>query len=494
MSAAAGSMAPGLQGRGVAGLASALVAGVAMATVVPMLLGEPPTPVHLLVGLLAALCLWPVAHAATTGGDLFEPLPAVGGAMFVYFPLRSLYLLHVDHPVEHVPRYLGTDFAEVFPPALLLVAVAWSAAMLGYVLPVGRLLARVAPVATALKQDVPLSRIRLLFLLGLAGKAVSAATGTHLAFASGAVNHETQAWLELLTSFGTMALFLLGLEHFGGRLTRRDSLLFAGAVLIDLFWGLATGGKLRVLTAVMMVLLAHHYARRRVRLRELAAVALAFAFVVVPLVQQFRSVFADRLGADGFAVGSSAAVLVDAASAAGETENFAATALETTIDRFHGIDSVALAMKMTPQYLPHGDTRLYLLFPVMAIVPRIAWKTKPVNIDVPNWESEYWGQSVASDSSVARTLFGALYIGFGSVGTVLWCFGLGVLWRVLNAYVRRSWGMSSALLHVTLLVGILRIENDLPLIYAGLVRNLVLMLALLTLLTRARSGRRPGQG
>ncbi|MFM2152398.1 MAG: hypothetical protein RL199_833 [Pseudomonadota bacterium] len=475
-----------------AGLGGATVAGAVMGAGVPLLLGDVPTTNHWLVALLTTLCLWPLSHASATKGDLFDPLPAVGGVMFVYFPLRALYLLHCEHPLSHVPRYLGVDFDEVLPPALLLVAAAWVAAMAGYLVPTGRLVARLMPLAPALKLDVPQGRIRLLFLLGLFGKVISAASGTHLAFTSQGVNRETQAWVELLTSCGTMSLFLMGTEYFRGRLSQRDALFFFAAVLVDVFWALATGGKLRLLMAVMMVLLARHYSRTPVRLVHLAALAASFAFIVVPVVQQFRNVFGERLGAGGFEVGSSATAIVDAASEAGQADDFAAGALTSTIDRFHGIDSVALAMKMTPALLPHGDTRLYLLFPVMALVPRIAWKTKPVNIDVPNWETDYWGQSAEEETSVARSLFGALYIAFGAAWTVVWSFGLGLVWRTTREYVRRSWGMCSAMLYVVQLAAMLRIENDLPLIYAAYVRNFLVIVALFTLLTRGAAA--PGAG
>ncbi|MFM2153731.1 MAG: hypothetical protein RL199_2166, partial [Pseudomonadota bacterium] len=215
--------------------------------------------------------------------------------------------------------------------------------------------------------------------------------------------------------------------------------------------------------------------------------------VVVPVVQQFRNVFGERLGAGGFEVGSSATAIVDAASEAGRADDFAAGALTSTIDRFHGIDSVALAMKLTPSLLPHGETKLYLLFPVMALVPRIAWKSKPVNIDVPGWETDYWGQSAEAGTSVARTVFGALYIAFGSVWTVVWAFGLGVVWRTTREYVRRSWGMSSAMLYVVQLAAMLRIENDLPLIYAAYVRNFLLVIVLFTLLTRGTAAGSTGE-
>jgi hypothetical protein len=213
---------------------------------------------------------------------------------------------------------------------------------------------------------------------------------------------------------------------------------------------------------------------------------------VVPVVQQFRNVFGERLGTGGFEVGSSAAAIVDAASVAGRADDFAAGALTSTIDRFHGIDSVALAMKLTPALLPHGETRLYLLFPVMALVPRVAWKGKPVNIDVPQWEGAYWGQSAEAGTSVARTLFGALYIAFGSFGTVAWSFGLGVVWRATREWVQRSWGAGAATLYVVQLAAMLRIENDLPLIYAAYVRNFLLLIALFTLLTRRRTTRAGG--
>jgi hypothetical protein len=434
-----------------------------------------------LLAIFAGLCLLPLANAVIDrDGDLLSPISFIGAVTLMLFVVRAAFLRYGNVRPEDVPTNLVGDYQRFLASAIELSLVAWMAALVGYYLPIGKVLAGVMPPITMLKDEPVPWRILVVWGVGILFKALQVLRGTSLAFQSKeGVDNATSSYIDYLSTFSDAAVCLYAIQYFRGRLARQYVVfLWCVAVPFELLYGLVTGGKLRVLMPIIAVLLAYNYCRRRVRFAHLLAVAAVTVFVVFPVVVQYRALYVDRVGYGDLDMAVGAQVVSDAAVNLNEQDDFVTEALRAATNRLHGTDSIMLAVKMTPEFLPWADPTLFGLWPVMALVPRLLWRDKPVMVLIPNWEVDYWGLERGAPSSMARTHLGGLYLTFGWWGAVLGMGLVGLFWRFLHQAVALNWGPCAILLQYKILNLVIRIENDIPQIYAQLMQVLIVFFIL----------------
>ena len=446
----------------------------------PWATGDSFSYVHFLVGLLAFLCILPTTIAIRSeDGDLLSPLPILGGVMFLYFPYRSLYLLSIEDVYAHLPPNIDPNFLPHMIDALELTTMCWIVVLAVYYSPLGTLLGDLMPRPKLFFNEVSLGRVHLVFAISVAAKAYQVYQGQHLAFRmADNINYDVIAFIDLMSSWGAVAVFLYAALYYRGRLSGPAIIYFFGGVVpATMIYGVLTGSKERVVAAPLMILFARHYFKKRIGVREALYMLAIYTLFVAPIVTQIRDYHDfEKLGSSS---GLSIMTIVRAAEDVNRSDDYAATSYDRAVDRFHGIDSVMIATQMTPRFLPYRDAELYLLFPVMAVVPRFMWKQKPKMTLIPEWETVYWGQNASNKSSVARSHVGALYLCFGTLGAVLGMGLLALFWRLTYQFFCRSAGLAGTMFYVNNLNLLLHLENDVPILYAGMIKVSLVLIGLL---------------
>lgn len=468
---------------GFAGLALVVLIGTFFGAGIPSLQDRAPELTDILLGLLATLTLLPGALALLREtGDILEPLSVTGGLFFLYFALRATFLLYGSPDLGDLSPRLGYSFHEFVVPALEFTIACWVAAMVGYYLPFGRLAARQLPAARRLEGDINQRNTLLLFGIGALFRMIQVARGTHLAFAKNVdADPSTQSYVDLGSSLDLVALFLLSAQYFRGKLDLRTrTLLFAVVLPETLLFGFISGSKWLMLQPLITMLAASHYLRSKLGLRHGVVLVALLVFVAIPLGQAMRSSYGETNDSvTDFSFHGTTASAEMAASrvrdtVADDSSAFVESALRSTTSRMHGLDSVMVALKMTPDFIPWVDPAPYYLAPLMAVAPRILWKNKPIADAVPRWATDYWGARPSETSSIATTHIGALYLAFGWFGSAVAMLLLGMLWRIIYEYPLRFRGPISWCLYYFQLLSVIRIENDIPTVYVGLTKVLAL--------------------
>jgi hypothetical protein len=456
---------------------SALVAMVATAAI-PILKGRPLEESDFLVGVLALTTVYPVLRAAWyRDGDIFEPLPLISGMMFLYYVVRALFLR--DGPVtsEDLAPNLRGDYSRFITPALELVVACWLSALAAYHLPIASFVARVVPPLPILQRGIHSRRLVVMLLVGLGVKVALLATHYGLGLRNGGTHDESTAGFKAHgTGLILTVLVIYAARSFTAARRPLNDLTLWGVIFpLCLFFGLLSAGKQAFIMPVVLVAIAYHYFRKRLGIRHIATILAVLVFVVVPLVVAYRQLDLDR----ETTVAESAQRAAQAADGFDEREDFWEGALIAGTDRFHGLDSAMLALKMTPDFVPWADGTLYGIFPALVVIPRIAWPEKPKMIALPNWGTDYWGVAYDYGSSFANTTIAALYCAFdfwgAALGFALHLIGL----RTLYLWLRKTWSPLAVALYAGLIPLVLRIENDIPLLWGNMIQGSVVTLAVL---------------
>lgn len=399
--------------------------------------------------------------------------------MFLYFPYRAAFLLSTDAVYLHLPPNMDPNFLPHMVEALELTTMCWIVVLAVYYSPAGSLLVELMPKPRIFFNDISVGRVHAIFALSVAAKIYQVYKGQHLAFRlADDIDYDVVAFIDLLSSWSIVGTFLYAALYYQGRLSvATKAYFFGGALPAMIAYGILTGSKERVFVAPLTVLFARHYFKQKVGIREVAYMLVVYTMIVSPIVTQIREYHdQEQLNASsGLDVGT----IVRAADDARQSDDFASNSYTRAVDRFHGVDSVMIATQMTPRFIPYRDPELYLIFPVMAVIPRFMWKQKPKLILIPEWEVRYWGQHASNKSSVARSHIGALYLCFGSFGAVLGMGILALFWRALYQFFRKSAGMAGTLFYVHNLNAILHLENDIPSLYTGVVKLSLVLVALI---------------
>lgn len=93
---------------------------------------------------------------------------------------------------------------------------------------------------------------------------------------------------------------------------------------------------------------------------------------------------------------------------------------------------LAAALEHTPAREPYAAGGSIVESTFMALIPRVFWPDKPLNLGGTAFVSRYTGIKFGTDVSVGVNYVFELYVNFGPVGTIIGLFLLGVLMGMLE--------------------------------------------------------------
>jgi hypothetical protein len=194
---------------------------------------------------------------------------------------------------------------------------------------------------------------------------------------------------------------------------------------LSLVIGFLSGSKGAFLTPFLMILIALHYLKRRVRIRSILAFS-AFVVLVFPIFNAYRQVNDVTQLAETLQSGTPL-----------DMESL----VQVGMSRFYGVDAVTYAIRDTPGVMDFqlGRTVWPLTY---ALVPRQLWPDKPTVSFGKIFAETYFGRFFhGTGIAAAPTVVGEAYIDFhlpGMLLAALWC---GFVLRVAYEYfIRLNFG------------------------------------------------------
>ena len=254
---------------------------------------------------------------------------------------------------------------------------------------------------------------------------VKGGTGTHLALAGdgdGTALHHLRTQLSVGGFLVGLYLWGLGLRH------RRAALFAPGAalILLESAWGgLFSGSRFHLFMPLLSALALYSAAIRPVRARTFFALLLLFLLVALPFATSYRSAYqAQRLELERD--GLSASSVVRSLEQTGDAASPTLGVPELLGERFHGLWSLALVIRYTPERHDYTWGLLFLALPIDVLVPRLLWPDKPSSRQFAlSFAADYVSRDRADSTSIAPSMFGELWANLHLLGVVLgaWLWG-----------------------------------------------------------------------
>ncbi len=461
----------------------AAAAGAAGALVVSTLPGHLATPV-LAFG-LSALALAPALHALVTRGDLFQPIVPIGLFFFLDFGMRTLL---VEAGSDLVDPFVFVNIDDTRGPAVALATLALALTYIGYYAPWWRCAVRRLPqVSLTLPERAPWAVLGLIYTVGVIARGVLL-VDRGATFASLDLRERLTDDFNVLLQLGSFSQFAVLLA--GVYVFRRDRVRFGvvAAVLaviapIEAAFTVAFGAKhVFVFLLVGLAGLYNYRVRRLGSFRFLLAVAAAVVVMFGAV-----TIYRDRVHQGELQRPADAASLATAPVAlAGEIVeagpgDFIHAALRTLVNRQTSGETVA-------SILASGDvvdlevTGIDLsLIPAFAFIPRAIWTDKPAPFS-PQVSSAFRGVE-GNRTSFGITHVGDLYLRYGLAGVVIGSVALGLLYRLLYAWLvdRPGATAAGAVLYMALFWRVIFVNAEIIPVYVQAIRSLAVGLGLLLL-------------
>jgi hypothetical protein len=374
---------------------------------------------------------------------------------------------------------------DLVPGALVLATVGLLVWTGGYLLGPPRLVARaleravgwaVPPGPWALR--TPAFPV-VVYLVGMGGRILLLLTGhfDYLGDAAAAINDPSPvtpiyAALDTCTMFGVVLALL---DATSERSPLRARVAVVVMVITELGFGLLGGMKgdfLRLLVALGIVLAARHaHVRRR-----LVVAATLVLLLVVSINASYREAVQGRGGTRleaGAAAGQLGPIVTRALTPHGLTEAIR-TSPELLEARLRQIDNLAIIVQRTPEIIPHRGGADLAVAPVLGVVPRALWPSKPVLSVGLDFSRDYYDVEGLYTSS-ATTIPGDLYRHLGVAG-LLGLAVLGVACRLCDDVLDPRRDLRLVLLYASAFLLLINLETDVVSLLASAPRTLLIAL------------------
>lgn len=360
---------------------------------------------------------------------------------------------------------------EAIVPAFIVVMVGVSAWLVGYlgggrfgIATLSRLRDQALPART--RWSLPgASAVVTVYLLGAAGRFIALAQGSFGYISRDVVAATTTSSpllslvgkLEALAAVGAlMATFLVARSP-----SLRHRLLLWGIVASELLFGLLSGMRSEVVLLFVSIGAVMWQLRGRPSLRSVAALA-AVVVVLVPFMAAYRETVRDGNRTEvttSEAVGLIPSLLVTTLVDVSPSDAIA-TPTDFVLDRFRGIDGVAIVRQRTPSEIPYVSIEQTFAEPILGLIPRVVWHNKPVYTTGLDYAREYLGQSRVVVSASTPTQIGDLYRRGGVVAVAVGMALVGALCRVLARVLRPRRDPRVVLLAVPILLALANMDSD----------------------------------
>lgn len=436
------------------------------------------------LGLTLSVFAW--ACYRLHGGEFLAPGWIVVGLFGFFCVTRGIYLTFEPDAAESQVYRPVKDALALSQAVSLLALVSF---MVGYFLFFPLQLARSLPAPRTMPFVGPACAIAIVTVYVIANVArwwaIQLGNYTKLSFAGRADAPVPGIILDV--SFLALIAYLaaLAVGFRGSRWLLIVALVFMTP--IELAFAVGTGFKAHLVLVALAWLLAARAAGIRVTMRQLLAGVAAFIFVVTPIIHANREA-QYRLTGGGQATTDIAWQAVrDTPARLREIGplDYASYGFTRLMNRTTSVESVALAVKLTPGLRDFQYGRTYKEIVPAALVPRQLWQGKlDVNAIDADFtrdyaEAPYWRTSV-----IGPTVTGDLYMNFGIAGVVggwfLFALLLRVFWEWLMA---RGVGVAGSLIYFAVMAHALRVETSVPSIMVEMIQALALAIAFVALLS-----------
>jgi hypothetical protein len=445
--------------------------------------------VYYLAAVLVLLTILPLVLALIGGTlDIFEPIIPISVLIGLAFGVRAMYLAY--EPANAIlPVFLSrVPFEDFIPSALVMAIASYCALLLGYYVIASRFPLTPLHLRPFARRRAWPSRAhggKIATLIAIAAWATFARINAGDVVGAGGPASVTASTFTLmvLSSFAQCAACILSLY-----IARGDDRRWLPLVLwlitlpLTVIQSLAFAGKTPILLAVYVIMAAHHYANRRLRLGVVSAGIVVSVLLVFPTVNLFR------ISDDDVPLSAAAPTVEQFASHIGSIpalfarmapSEYFQLAAEGVLVRSNGVDALAMLMKYDVSD-ELADPSLYLKIPLIAFVPRVLWPDKPVIQAGATFGRLFFVpleyQSSLDTISIGMYHIGDLYVTFGVAGVLIGMCLLGCIYRLFYRLFDpiRSSDLSMKFLYIVMLFPLVNgFESDIPTTYGNLLKSVL---------------------
>ena len=434
-----------------------------------------PTPVYLAAVLVAATCLFPMAHWYARGGTELPVFELICLSYALQFSL-PVYTQPNRVIIQSQPVHLSWDGVYT---ALLAVELGVLAMIAGYYV------ARRSPLAHWLPRfDLPLPLERRATYLRLALPVGGMVTLLNAVGWAPLQAKSVGAIVFLLASQLNMAIFLLTYTVYQAEkpgTAWRLSLYVTVAIAFAI--GLTTGMLESAMIPLAVFLIARWHATGKAPSLALLAGMVVFLLVLNPVKAEYRQQvwfggeatgLDQRLGVWTDLIQGQATAVLDPERA---VENQAD--LTTSLARFDLIHKFAYMQKLTPAVIPYygGETYSYFIY---AWIPRVLWPDKPTASDANNrLDVDYRLKLKGQGSTISIGQLPEAYANFGLWGVVIVMALQGFILSLLNSVLNGPRSEGGRVIYLTLLIYFLNGIGSLTIMLYGALLQHILANALI---------------
>lgn len=364
--------------------------------------------------------------------------------------------------------------------ALVLVSIGQACWLIGYLVGPGRLLSGMFArfMAMLVPQDGSPGRptawgVGTLFALGLLGQAIRIVSGGfgYLQNAALAVSQASSFGfaLSVLAHLGDFSLVGVAILHFRAPSARSRTALLAIAGT-QLLFGLLSGNKESFVLVLVGLVLGYAAVRRRLPTRLLLVGGLVFLVFVIPFVSAYRAVVRGQsvtLGAQ-----EAFAAAPDIAAASASESSLLASGQYLSL-RLREIDNVAIIVQKTPNSVPYRPLSEFALAPVIGVIPRAIWPSKPIIATGYQFSQQYYNLPSTMYTSTAVTPQGDLLRHGGLPVLFLGMLFLGMGYRLIDRHFRPDIDYRHLFFVVALFPSLVKYEVDIVALLASLPATLL---------------------
>lgn len=340
---------------------------------------------------------------------------------------------------------LGDDPKAWLARACVVMVVSVPLLALGYWGPVAPAIVRLLPTSRrSIPEYAPLAVFVPAYLVGTAFRVVAVLSGVHFHHGVDEAAMTAASSFQFVTVTGASIPTLLAVYAHGVRLDRGplsrvpiDYLLLA----VEIGWGLLSGSRLKTLTPLVAFAVMRAFCGRPLRIRQ-GLIAGGLAVVVLfPFLTAYRAAYSTtERGGDAASLVSNVQESLLAASdaeASPASLGDGDSAFEPIAERFHGLSSLALVMRYTPERQEWLLGKPIALVPLNMFVPRAVWPSKPKVAEFADvFRQRFWGLDVWDSTAVAPSLLGDLWAQLHIVGVLVGSLLFGVFMSVFLVHAR----------------------------------------------------------
>ncbi len=431
----------------------------------------------------STLVLAVIAHRRWRGEfDWFEPgtlMPLLYLVFFGFTGFRYLFYPEALHPLlQGDTRWLTL--------ALLYITLGVIAFWLGYYSRIGVSMHQLAhrPALEYLRSQAIIRSgvVATLYVVGLAARLLMLRLGLY-GYLKDPGYYAGVSYAEPLLrvqDFCGYALVLAWLDWYSHPQDNRRRLFAVFFLLSEMLWGFFSGMKADLILPLLLVAMIHTYKRKRLPLKY-AAVGVMLLILVYPINGLYRQMF--RSGqievSNPLDMISNTPALVDEVLLRFDDPNlYVESGYESTVTRASMLEYYALLVKYLDQTGAYWRGRTMWMLPALIVVPRALWPDKPVS-NIGYWFAvNVYGQDPHIKSSVAITQAGDLYLQFGLPSLLVGMSLIGITFRFFYERYGRPCSNYSLFFYVLVLARLMRLDEDVTFLAAGMLRLCVILFVL----------------